>query len=126
MNWLYHRKEGYLIATCPQCENSLPMAKGHEHNPYHFCPYCGKRLKEGGFKSMARTCANCHRGHVEKYMPECYAHNCIDNPKHPNWEPMTNADTVRLMNDEQLRDLWQRMNRGEAEWREWLGRRIAE
>jgi hypothetical protein len=52
-----------------------------------------------------RDCSDCHW-----YRPEgaCFekCDDCLYDPNHPNWQPMTNYDRVLLMDEDQLVELW--------------------
>ena len=56
---------------------------------------------------MKKDCTTCHWGHEPGGASRCFEGvNCFAKREHPNWTPETNGDRVRKMTDEQLRDLW--------------------
>lgn len=70
-----------------------------------------------------KTCESCHYGDMA-FTAEAFSDKCgpyINKPADcPNWEPMTNADRVRSMDDATLSEVWNHMERSQEEWCEWL------
>ena len=71
---------------------------------------------------MTKSCDNCRFGGMEDYLEKCWggAKMCFDNPEHPNWAPMTNADKVRTMSDKTLAEMFAKIGGTEEKWLEWL------
>jgi len=63
---------------------------------------------------MKRECETCHYGNYEYDPKSPCGRNCFSDPEHPLWSPMTNGDAVRMMTDEELRDLWSRVHFDDA------------
>ena len=61
-----------------------------------------------------KTCETCHHDR-ERYSESCETCAAFD-----HWEPMTNADRVRSMDDATLEEVWNHMERSQEEWCEWL------
>jgi hypothetical protein len=61
-----------------------------------------------------KTCETCHHDR-ERYSESCETCTAFN-----NWEPMTNADKVRAMDDATLSEVWNHMERSQEEWCEWL------
>jgi len=49
-SWLYDEDTGCLLCRCPGCGCRMILYRYLDHNPYHFCPYCGLALSEGSFQ----------------------------------------------------------------------------
>ena len=47
INWLYEEDNFTLMCKCPACEKRMIIHAYQYHNPYNYCPYCGRRLFEG-------------------------------------------------------------------------------
>lgn len=56
-----------------------------------------------------KDCKNCHWRTTSKnncFDGEPY---CFENPEHPLWQPKTNGDCVREMDDNALANIWARI-----------------
>lgn len=48
-SWQYDEDTGEMMCRCPTCGGRLTIGEYIYWNPYHYCPYCGLKLREGEF-----------------------------------------------------------------------------
>lgn len=48
-SWQYDEDTGEMMCRCPSCGGRLTIGMYRYWNPYHYCPYCGLKLREGEF-----------------------------------------------------------------------------
>lgn len=48
--WQYEEDNGHVMCKCPECGGRMIIHIYTYKNPYHFCPYCGTPLEEGGLE----------------------------------------------------------------------------
>lgn len=49
--WQYDEDTGNVMCRCPGCGGRLLIGLYQYSNPYHYCPYCGMKLKEGKIRA---------------------------------------------------------------------------
>ncbi len=72
INWIYVIRVSDIYCECPACEGQLEMIR--KHNPYNYCPYCGRRLFEGDIKTARKKSIESQREwfmeHFERELDE--------------------------------------------------------
>ena len=69
--WEYDEDNGSVLCRCPVCGGRMVIGCYAYWNPYHFCPYCGRKLNEGRFVDrMVQIYDNMNRETMERVRRE--------------------------------------------------------